>query len=97
MIKVTEDFRIGAQVHVTVQGVAYERYVEAVDWDADPQAVTAQIANYLANLPQPPALTFSKNPITVTMQDSEVTAKLTALAVPNLGAATIASAPVNLG
>lgn len=56
------------------------RYVPSAEWDDDPEAVTAQVAEYLATLPvaATPAAPVSKTPTVMT--DAQVTAKLADIA-----------------
>lgn len=82
-ITVKEQHRRGSSANVGVLdalgNVIYNRYVDASEWDSDPEAVTAQIAEYLAKQPSPilPSPSVNKNPVTLT--DKQVTDKLAAM------------------
>lgn len=80
-IKVKETHRIGDRVNVaTVEGTSYNRYVDASEWDSDPSAVAASIADYLASQP---AVEQPKPPLkqgVVSLTDQQVSAKLDEMA-----------------
>ena len=97
-IEVIEDHRVGDQVNVRVIGSDYNRYVPCADWDADPEAIAATIADYLANIPTPPVFVPSKGATPISLRREEVQSKLTAMAnamanaKANFAAAAIAKA-----
>ena len=83
-ITATETHRMGASVHLQFTDDDGKdiypggRYVKAEDWDADPEKVTAEVAEYLATLPVAAISTAPvKSPCAMT--NAQVTAKLEAI------------------
>ena len=56
--------------------VVYDRYVDAAEWDADPEAVAAKIAEYLAAAPAAPTSKPAVNKGTVELTDKQISDKL---------------------
>jgi hypothetical protein len=83
---VQETHRLGTSVNVKVVGGDYARYVPAADWDADPQAVAAGIAEHLASLPAAPVTAPAVNKNPVVMTDQEIADKLKAISDAKLAA-----------
>ena len=79
-IEVVEDHRIGDRVNIRVIGSDYNRYVPSADWDTDPEAIAATIAEYLDSIPVPAAIVPSANAKHVFLRGVDVEAKLTAMA-----------------
>lgn len=70
----------GNPITADIDNVVYDRYVDAAEWDEDPKAVTASIADYLAKLPVPEQPKPSAKAAPVVMTDHEVTEKLAEIA-----------------
>ena len=93
-ITVKEQHRLGSRVNVSVleNGITtYARYVDAADWDADPEAIAAELADYLRGLataasttPTFPTAPLNKN--AVTLSDAQIATKLAALTAAKLAA-----------
>ena len=91
-ITVKEQHRLGSRVNVAVleSGIAtYARYVDAADWDADPEAVAAAIADYLSAMAASvaPASKAPVNKNAVTLTDAQIAAKLASLTAAKLAEA----------
>ena len=93
-IEVVEDHRIGDRVNIRVIGSDYNRYVPCADWDTDPEAIAATIAEYLASMPIPQVFVPSANAKHVFLRGVDVEAKLANMATVNddIAAAAIAKA-----
>ena len=83
-ITVTEQHRLGVSVNVAVTSgntIVYDRYVSAVDWDGDAEAVVAAIKQYLDTEKARVAavVIIPAKPKTVTMTNKQVTDKLAAI------------------
>ena len=95
-ITVKEQHRIGSKVNVAVLdkgGIVYARYVDATDWDADPDAVAAGLDQYLASMVAPAVQTAPVNKNSVVLDDAAVARKLAALDAAKLAAAAIKAVP----
>jgi hypothetical protein len=91
-ITVKEIKRQGTRVLV-VTAAGYERWVDAADWDADSQAVAAQIADYLNATVVPPPVVITAGAKTVTLTSAEVEAKLADIAAVKAAAEAVAEVP----
>ena len=80
-ITVKEDARTqdGTRVHVVVVDGNYDRWVDASDWDADPEAIVAAIAKHLNTQAAIPQLIPTVDAKPVTLSAAEVDAKLAQL------------------
>lgn len=91
-IQCQEQHRLDGSVYVTT-ATGYGRYVDASEWDADPQAVAAGIADHLASLPSAPTATSAVNKSTITLSDYEVAEKLIEVATAKAAAVTKGQKP----
>ena len=80
MIIVKEQHRVGNRINIGVLDekgrLIYDRYVDEAEWDADPEAVTAQIAAYLSGRPAAEKTLPVTDALTIKMDDDEIAAKL---------------------
>ena len=96
-ITVKEQHRIGANVNIAVLDkngfIIYARYVATADWDADPEAVAAQLDQYMNAVVEPPIAMAAVNKNSITLDDAAVAKKLAALDAAKLAAAAIKAVP----
>jgi hypothetical protein len=84
MITATEQHRLGNHVMLAFEQDGEDaypggRYVDAADWDSDPEAVVAEIAKYLAGRKPAPEPTPAVRLDPVSMTSAEVEVKLAEL------------------
>ena len=81
-IKATENHRLGTSVNVLFEldgAEPYNRYVDAVIWDEDPDAIIASIYNYLTTIPSAPFASAAIKTEPIEMTEDEVLIKLVAI------------------
>ncbi len=78
-IQAREQFRIGQYVNIDFNNGEYNRSVLASDWDTDPQAVIAEVSDYLAKQTPPEVPVVNDARPVFTMTQVEVDTKLVAI------------------
>lgn|SRR3990167_212090 len=86
-ITATEQHRLGTSVNVVFQiddQEPYNRYVNAINWDDDPDAIIASVYEYLTNVPAGPQITAALKTDSIDMTTQQVNDKLVEIELTKL-------------
>ena len=77
-ITATEQHRQGTSVLIVFEldGVKYDRYVAAADWNADQEAITANVYIYMTTQSEPPLISTALITTPIEMTTEQINDKL---------------------